>query len=120
MPAIQFDVGGTFRVRVQDTIHDREEIEQPSFRQRRRDRSPAFPGAKPLAVDVRMRGFAGGHGRIRFQRHDRIGRVAHEPLGIQADTERSQPYILEHDRVGRHAERRVVNLQAAEFLLGSL
>ena len=120
VPTIEFDVSGAFRVRVQNTIHDREEIEQSSFGQRRRDRSAPFAGAKPLAVDVRMRGFAGGDGRIRFERHDRIGRVPHKPLGIQADTERAQANILEYDRVGGDAERRVVDLQAAELLIRGL
>ena len=66
MPAIELHISGACRVRVQDAIHNREEIEQATFRQRRVNSPAPFAGAEPLAVDVRMRGFAGGHGRIRF------------------------------------------------------
>ena len=72
---------------MQNAIDDREEIEEPPFGQRRRDRPAAFSGTKSFSVDVRMRGFITRHGRIRFERDDRVGRIACEPLGIQADTE---------------------------------
>ena len=72
IPIGQLHEGPTFRVRMQQLIYDRKEIQQPSLPQRRADGQPAISFTERFVADVRMRDAVIGTGWIRVQRRDTV------------------------------------------------
>jgi hypothetical protein len=114
-PAIQFDVSGSGRVGMQNPLDDRKEIEEPPFFQGSSDRGPSFARAQTVAVHMRVSRIGARRCRVRLQGDYRIRGLAADAVEIETNLKRPQLDAFQGDRLGRHRESRIFDVQAAKL-----
>ena len=104
LPSIQFHIGATGGIGVQQAVDQGEEVQQPAFGQGAPDAGSSIPFAQRFIVDVGMGDrFIGGRG-IRVEGYDSIRGLVSQAPPIQPDLEPPQIDALQRHRLGGHAQ----------------
>lgn len=118
VPLIELDVGRTDGVGVENSIDDREKVEQPPLGERSSNCAATLPGTKSCVTDVRMRRLRVGGRWVRIQGRDGVRRLLSESVQVQMNCKPPEFDLVERDRLRRNRQFAVGERNAAKFVVG--
>jgi hypothetical protein len=104
IPSVQFHVGTTLAVGVQQLGHQEKQVVKPALGQCGPNSRPAVTLAERLALHVWMGHLRVSGGGVRIEGHDAVGARCPQSLPIKTDLETSQIDAFEYDRVGQNPD----------------